>query len=60
MDFKGKGSDERNNRAFGNGKEVAAWRRTKNCYGLRLLTAGEGNTVSSCRRKMMMTVKETR
>ena len=56
--LKARGSDERNDRAFGNSKEVAAWCRTKNCYGLRLLAAGGGNTVSSCSRKMLMTVKE--
>lgn len=37
--LKAKSSDERNNRAFDNSKEVAAWPRTKNSYGLRLLAA---------------------
>ena len=52
-----RGSDERNNRAFGNRKEVA-WCRIKNSYGLRLLVAGVGNKVKSSRRKMLMTIKD--
>lgn len=47
MVFKARGSDERNNRAFDNSKEVP-WRRIKNRYGLRLLEAGRGNQVKKC------------